>query len=389
MLCRYQSCGAKIRRMIHIGINGRSMFRQLTGVQHYAREVTRELCLLETPDVNFTVFSGREGRDGSEPGLPLKTSLMPAGSPIKGLMWEQTLLKRMAKKSGVDVLFNPANVAPLYPPVSSVVTIHDLAFLLFPEYFSRGFGAYYRAIIPRIASQASMVITDSESTRSDLESRLGVPGSKIAVIPLGVSPDFRRHIKKDELEAVRRRHNLPRKFFLSISSLEPRKNLKGLVDAYSILPEDTLAEHSLVLAGAGNRVYADPGLSASLSRLGRGTVMTPGYLPSEDLPAVYRLATALVFPSLYEGFGLPVLEAMAASTPVITSNRSSLPEVAGHAAVLIDPESRKDLAAAMELVANDSGTRNLLIERGKKRAALFSWKKTAEQTLEVLRAAVY
>lgn len=389
MLCRYQSCGAKIRRMIHIGINGRSMFRQLTGVQHYAREVTRELCLLESPDVNFTVFSGREGRDGSEPGLPLKTSLMPAGSPIKGLMWEQTLLKRMAKKSGVDVLFNPANVAPLYPPVSSVVTIHDLAFLLFPEYFSRGFGAYYRAIIPRIASQASMVITDSESTRSDLESRLGVPGSKIAVIPLGVSPDFRRHIKKDELEAVRRRHNLPRKFFLSISSLEPRKNLKGLVDAYSILPDDTLAEHSLVLAGAGNRVYADPGLSASLSRLSRGTVMTPGYMPSEDLPAVYRLATALVFPSLYEGFGLPVLEAMAASTPVITSNRSSLPEVAGHAAVLIDPESRKDLAAAMELVANDSGTRNLLIERGKKRAALFSWKKTAEQTLEVLRAAVY
>lgn len=389
MLCRYQAGGAKIRRMIHIGINGRSMFRQLTGVQHYAREVTRELCALDFPDVNFTVFSGREGRDGSEPGLPLKTSFIPAGSPIKGLMWEQTLLKRMAKKSGVDVLFNPANVAPLYPPVPSVVTIHDLAFLLFPEYFSRSFGAYYRAMIPRIASQASMVITDSESTRSDLESRLGVPGSKIAVIPLGVSPDFRRHIKKSELEEVRQRHNLPRKFFLSISSLEPRKNLKGLVDAYSLLPEDILAEQGLVLIGAGNRVYADPGLSGSLSRLSRGSVMTPGYMPSEDLPAVYRLATALVFPSLYEGFGLPVLEAMAASTPVITSNRSSLPEVAGHAAVLIDPESREELAAAMELIANDSGTRNLLIERGKKRAALFSWKKTAQQTLEVLRAAAY
>ncbi|MDA8167093.1 MAG: glycosyltransferase family 1 protein [Actinomycetota bacterium] len=118
-----------------------------------------------------------------------------------------------------------------------------------------------------------------------------------------------------------------------------------------------------------------------------GKVYIPGYIPDQDLPAIYRMSTALVFPSLYEGFGLPVLEAMSASTPVITSSRASLPEVAGHAAVQIDPESAEEIAAAMELLASDSGTRKLLIERGKKRAAGFTWETTAAQTLEVLRSA--
>lgn len=374
--------------MLRIGINGRSIFRRLTGVQNYTREVTRALLALGAPDVDFTVFAGREGRAGTEPGLPLSTSRMPAGSPATGLAWEQTVLKRMAKKAGIDLLFNPANVAPLYPPVPSVITIHDLAFLLFPHYFSRAFGMYYRTAVPRMAAQAARVITDSESTRSDLIEHMSVAPKKIEVIPLGVSPDFRRRVTRQEMDEVRQRHHLPPKYFLSISSLEPRKNLKGILAAWEVLPADVKEAHRLVVVGAGNRIYADPGLAEAMNRQQPGTVLTPGYIPAEDLPAVYRMATALVFPSLYEGFGLPVLEAMSASTPVITSNRSSLPEVAGHAAVLIDPESREELAAAMELVATDSGTRNLLVERGKKRAAGFTWEQTASRTLEVLRSVI-
>ncbi len=372
--------------MYHIGINGRSIFRQLTGVQHYAREVTRSLCGLASPDLRITVFSGREGRR-DDAGLPLATSFVPADSPLKGMVWEQSLLKRMVRRAGVDVLFNPANVAPLNPPVPSVVTIHDLAFLLFPEYFSRTFALYYRKLIPRIAAQARHVITDSESTRNDLMSAYGLPPEKITVIPLGVSPAFRRRIPKAELETVRRRHNLPDRFFLSISSLEPRKNLRTLLEAYRHLPGAVKEQQGLVLVGAGNRIFADPELSRQIGNIDPDRVAVPGYVPTEDLPAIYRMSTALVFPSLYEGFGLPVLEAMAASTPVITSNRSSLPEVAGHAAVLIEPESIEELAAAMELIALDSGTRNLLVERGKKRASLFSWEKTARLTLDVLRQA--
>jgi len=370
--------------MLRIGINGRSIFRQLTGVQHYAREITRALCALDAEDVSFTVFSGREGRDPGE-DLPLRVSRVPAGGPARGLIWEQTILRRMVSRAGMDVLFSPANVAPLYPPVSSVVTVHDLSFLLFPEYFSRSFGAYYRSVMPRIVAQAAAVITDSESSRSDLIAHMNVPPEKVTSIPLGVSPGFRKKFGKAELEAIRGRLGLPRKFFLSVSSLEPRKNLARLVHAYGLLPAATRDEFRLVLVGAGNRIFADPALSLELERLPAGSVVTPGYIREEDLAAVYRLSTALVFPSLYEGFGLPVLEAMSASTPVITSNRSSLPEVAGPAAALIDPENAEEIAAAMELIAQDSGTRNLLIERGKKRAAAFTWEQTAEKTLEVLR----
>jgi len=372
--------------MLHIGINGRSLFRQLTGVQHYAREVTRALCALKPEDVRFTVFAGREGR-GAESSLPLSTSSTSAAGPIRGLIWEQTVLRRQARKAGVDVLFNPANVAPFFPPSSSVVTIHDLSFLLFPQYFSRSFGTYYRTVIPRIIDQARFVITDSESSKADLVNYLNVPAEKVTAILLGVSPEFRKRIKKADLEAVRQRFGLPPHFFLSVSSLEPRKNLGKLVRAYSLLPDEVTNKHKLVLVGAGNRIFAEPAYTKELSRLPAGSVITPGYIPESDLPAIYRLSTALVFPSLHEGFGLPVLEAMAASTPVITSNCSSLPEVAGPATALVDPSSAEEIAAAMELIAEDTGTRNLLIERGKKRAAAFTWDKTARETLAVLRAA--
>lgn len=373
--------------MFHVGINGRSLFRRMTGVQHYALEVTRELSAMAGDELRVSIFAGREGGSRNGTGLAVETSLLPSGSAVTGLLWEQTMLKRLARRARVDVLFNPANVAPLGAGVPQVVTIHDLAFLIYPQFFSRSFALYYRNVIPRIAREAAAVIAVSESTRDDLIELLGVDPEKITVIRSAASRDFARPVSRKQLEEVRSRYRLPRKFFLSVSSLEPRKNLKRLVEAYRVLPRELVEEHSLVLVGAGNRVFADPDIVASLQRGGSGKVFAPGYIPAGDLPAVYRLAEALVFPSLYEGFGLPVLEAMAAATPVITSNRSSLPEVAGNAAVLIDPESIEELAAAMELLATDSGMRNLLIERGKKRAAGFSWTRTAEETLAVLRGA--
>lgn len=370
--------------MLHIGINGRSLFRQLTGVQHYAHELTSELCSMESDDVHVSVFSGREGRKHASP-LPLSTSSLPADGPVRGLIWEQALLRRMAKKAGVDVLFSPANVAPLAPPAPGVVTVHDLAFMLYPQFFSRSFALYYRNIIPRIVRESAAIITDSESTRADLVRLLDADPDKVVVVPLGASRSFRQRLAKSRLEAVRERYQLPDKFFLSLSSLEPRKNLDRLINAYRVMPDDVVAETGLVIVGSGNRVFAEPDIAAGIAKVRRGRVMALGYVPAEDLPAIYRLSTALVFPSLYEGYGLPVIEAMAASTPVITSNRSSLPEVAGNAAVLIDPESIEELAAAMELLATDSGTRNLLIERGKKRASSFTWNRTAKAVMKVLR----
>jgi len=371
--------------MLHIGINGRSLFRLMTGVQRYAFEVTRELAGMAGDDLCVSVFAGREGR-GDRSGLPLRPGLLPAGGGAKGLLWEQAVLRRMAARAGVDVLFNPGNVAPVALRIPQVVTIHDLAFMVYPQFFSHSFASWYRFVIPRVARESSAVIAVSENTRSDLVAILDIDPSRIAVIPPAASRSFSQPVKREEIERVRTLYKLPQRFFLSVSSLEPRKNLRRLIQAYRILPDPVTEEHGLVLVGAGNRVFADPDIAAILRRDGRGSVVSPGYIPAEDLPAIYRMATALVFPSLYEGFGLPVVEAMAASTPVITSNRSSLPEVAGKAAVLIDPESIEELAAAMELMATDSGTRNLLVERGKLRAARFTWERTGREVLGVLRA---
>ena len=372
--------------MLSIGINGRSIFRQLTGVQHYAIEISQALCALQPEDTRFTVFAGREGRSLPETGMPVSSGFFPADGPVRGILWEQALLRRMVRKAGVDVLFNPGNVAPLFPGVTSVVTIHDLAFLLFPGFFSRSFARYYREAIPRIAARAGAIITDSNSTRDDLLNHYALQPGKISVVPLGVSPRFRVRPSGEKLREVRKRYGLPARFFLSISSFEPRKNLRALVKAFRLLSADVLNEYGLVLTGAGGHVFADDGTAAEISKLESGNVITTGYVPADDLIAIYHLAAALVYPSLYEGFGLPVLEAMASSTPVITSDRSALPEVAGHAAILIDPEDTEQLTAAMELIATDSGTRNLLVERGRKRSALYTWEDSAEKTLAVIRS---
>jgi len=373
--------------MLRIGINGRSIFRQLTGVQHYAGGISRALSALQAADVEFIVFAGREGRRSREPGLTLKAGRFPAGGPSRGIIWEQALLRRMARKARVDLLFNPANMAPLDPPVPSVVTIHDLAFLLFPRFFSRTFARYYRAAIPRVARQARAVITDSESARADLVERLRLPEEKVSVVPLGVSPRFKQRPAPEKREEVRRRYRLPDRFFLSLSSQEPRKNLARIVRAYRMLPEEITGEYGLVLAGGGGHVFADTDIPTEIRRIKTGKAVATGRVPDDDLVAIYHMASSLVYPSLYEGFGLPVLEAMAAGTPVVTSNRSSLPEVAGRAAALVDPESVEELAAAMELIATDSGTANLLIERGRKRASEFTWEVSAQKTLEILRRA--
>lgn len=373
--------------MLNIGINGRSLFRQITGVQHYALEISRSLSALQDENLQVTIFSGREGRSRSETNMPVSASLFPASGPLRGVFWEQALLRRMVRKSGVDALFNPANVAPLFPGVTNIVTIHDLAFLLFPGFFSDSFSRYYREAVPRIAARADAIITVSNSSREDILRYLPVRPEKVSVVHQGVSKRFNLKPSEDELEKVRVTYGLPHRFFLSISSLEPRKNLRMLVRSYGLLPEDTREEFGLVLTGTGGRIFADDGVGQEISGLADSQVITTGYIPAEDLVTIYHLATALVYPSLYEGFGLPVLEAMAASTPVITSNRSSIPEVAGNAALLVDPEDAEELAGAMELLANDSGTRNLLIERGRKRCAGFTWENTARKTLEIIRAA--
>lgn len=282
-----------------------------------------------------------------------------------------------------DVIHYPASIGHPGNLARAVVTVHDVSCLVNPAWFRRHHALYYRAMIARSARRAAMVIADSEATASDLRRRLAIPRERLRVIPLGVDTLFRPSPPEDA-ERVRKRHGLPGKFLLFVGTQEPRKNLPRLVEAFTrIAPE---IPHSLVLAGRPG--WKDSPLRRALARSEyRDRIITPGFVARDELPALLTAADGFVWPSLYEGFGLPPLEAMACGTPVLTSNAASLPEVTGDAALTVDPENTADIAAAMKRLVTDMPLREALREKGLKRVGAFAWQHTAELTAEVYRQA--
>lgn len=291
-----------------------------------------------------------------------------------------------------DLLFAP-NLAifPLPLKLPTVLTIHDATWKLFPELYSWNMRLWHRAVRPEILiKQTSAIICPSECTASDIKKTFVSTKEKITVIPHGIdharfSPDASSLSLLDA--PVRARYMLPKKFILFLGTLEPRKNIKTLIEATLAYKKQTGDDISLVLAGATGWQNADvrrmllrPDIQSWVSHI--------RYVPASDRPALYRAATAFVWPSLYEGFGLPILEAMSCGTPIITSAVSSIPEVTASAAVLINPYISGDLTQAIGAVLGSEPLRKRLREEGLKRAALFSWKTTAEKTLKVFEHAV-
>jgi glycosyltransferase involved in cell wall biosynthesis len=306
-------------------INGRFQTRPVTGVERYASEVT--------------------ARFRSHPSI-LKPEQRQNG--MRGHLWEQIVLP--ARASG-KVLWSPCNSGPIFG-ARQVVTIHDTAVLDHPEWFSRQFAALYGMLLPELGRRAAAIIAVSKHTKMRLIEKLRIAEQRISVIPNGVAPRFcpQTHV---EVEAVRARLALPAgPYVLSLCSLEPRKNLARLLSAWEKVGEQR-PDVTLVLGGGGGK----PGIFSSAGRRGaggdssagrpHGSVMYTGYVPDEVLPALYSGAACFVYPSLYEGFGLPVLEALACGTAVITSGSTSLAEVAGGMARLIDPLSPGEIAGAL------------------------------------------
>ncbi|MFL5766417.1 MAG: glycosyltransferase family 4 protein [Actinomycetota bacterium] len=284
-----------------------------------------------------------------------------------------------------DVLFAPNFIAP---PTGRpfVVTIHDIAFALFPETATH-LSPRWHAGFRRGLERAGRILVPSAATRDDLVERFHVVTERIQVVPLGVEPAA--DATEENVGAVRRRHGLDGPYVLFVGGVERRKNLPALVRAFAGLPQDLGV--SLVLAGGG--VARDPGASRDLDAVVRSLpervrdrVVRTGYVSEEDKAALLAGAEALVYPSTYEGFGFPVLEAMAAGTPVVTSDRSSLPEIAGQAALLVDPVSADAIADGIERVLTDAELRSRLREAGAERARSFTWDRTARETAEVLHA---
>jgi glycosyltransferase involved in cell wall biosynthesis len=290
---------------------------------------------------------------------------------LQRLLWLQWQLPKLYLQMQSKLLFSPVPEAPLFSKCRYVITVHDLIPLRFQQYFSAAQYFYCRSYIPAVIHGSEQVICNSQTTAEDLCNLLGVPAAKITTIPLAYDRENFRCL------------NLPKQnYFLYLGRHNPHKNPHRLVAAFAELPN--FQDYELWFVGPTDERYT-PILRADVDRLGISKqVKFLDYLPYQDLPQVINQALALVFPSLWEGFGFPVLEAMACGTPVITSNISSLPEVAGDAAILINPYSISEITEAMLAIITDIQLRDRLSASGIHRASQFSWEKTGKATREML-----
>jgi glycosyltransferase involved in cell wall biosynthesis len=314
----------------------------------------------------------------SQPSPHRATTEAGKGGHVRRLWWTQFQLPRLYRQLKAHLLFSPVPEAPLWAGCRTVVTAHDLIPLRFPQ-VSSAMTLYCRYYLPQVLRQAEHVICNSEATRRDIHQFLGNPPGKITVIPLAYDASHYRWL------------DLPRQpYFLYVGSHYTYKNLGRLIDAFA---QTRLPETKLLIAGLPDPRYT-PALQAQAQELGlydsgadrcANRVQFLAYVPYDELPRLINQAIALVFPSLWEGFGLPVLEAMACGTPVITSNLSSLPEVAGETALLIDPYNVGELAEAMVAVAEDHALWSKLHQAGLHRVKAFTWEATGRQTGEILQ----
>ncbi|KAB8143898.1 glycosyltransferase family 4 protein [Chloroflexia bacterium SDU3-3] len=376
---------------MHIAINAHLLahtrsFRR-AGVSNYTEALLTHLGQIDHAN-RYSVYTtrGLTGRDlPLPPNFRVRSSLLPTINPRVRIPWEQLLAPPLLRLTGADLFHGVLNVTPLFCPVPSVVTIHDLAFWSFPKTFRRVNRAYLTWATKVAAKRSAYILAVSEATKSEIIRYLGIPPERIVVTYDAAEPRFRPPAP-EELAAFRRRAGLPERFVLFLGTLEPRKNIPTLLDAYAKIAHATDAP--LIIGGGKGWLYDE--IFAKAEALGLGDkIRFAGYVPGDDLPLWFAAATVFVFPSIYEGFGMPLLEAMACGTATVTSNRSSLPEVVGDAGLTVDPYSADELGEAILRLLNDEELRQELSERGLARARRFSWRETAERTLAVYEAAAH
>ena len=370
----------------HIGLNLIFLVPGETGgMEVAARELIPALVTKAPPGMRFTAFVNREAaaaKDGPWGELlPAVTVPVNARNRVQWVLGEQTLLPLLAVRAGVDLVHSLASTAPLWGRFRRVVTVHDLIYARFPEAHSGLRDKGMRVLVPQAARRSDRVIADSQSTRNDLIELLGVRSDRIDVVPLGLGA-VRRETPLPEHETRAHFELGERRVVLSLSAKRPHKNLLALIGALALIP----AKRRPLLVLPGYPTAHEAELRERAASAGVvGDVRFLGWVSAEEVEGLWAVAEAFVFPSLYEGFGLPVLEAMARGVPVACSNASSLPEVAGDAAVMFDPHDERAIAASLRRLLDDKSLREQLRTRGLARVAEFTWERTARLTLESYR----
>lgn len=350
----------------------------------------RELCaaiaqLDRRTDYRLFVSGAQRGKLPTPPGPNFSWRPTPISPRSWARIWHrarvpypiESITGRVALLHATDF-----TLPPTLPGTRTLLTVHDLSFVRVPETASPSLKAYLDSVVPRSVRRADHVLADSEATRDDLVALYGTPRDKITVLWSGVDARFAPVTDVEALRVTRARYNLPdAPFLLSVGTVQPRKNYTRLIEALARLRADIPALSLVIVGGRG---WLEDPIFATLDQFGlRDSVIFTGFADDSDLPALYTLAHVVALPSLYEGFGLPVLEAMACGTPVVTSNVSSLPEVAGDAALLVDPTDVDALTNALHRLVTEDGLRSTLRDRGLTRAATFTWERAARQLLGV------
>jgi glycosyltransferase involved in cell wall biosynthesis len=376
--------------MLRIGIDATPAARQGGGIGRYVRELLRALSEADTVNAYRVLVASPRPLPQPLPPLPQGARLvhLPLHDRWLVRLWHRARLPAPIELAlgRLDLYHSPDfTLPPTLPGTPTILTVHDLSFVRDPDSASPALKHYLDGAVPRSVRQATRVFADSQATRADLIELYDTPPEKIEVLYSGVDERFQPVVDRDKLQTVRVRYGLGNDpFILAVGSLHPRKNFVRLIQAFAQLRSSVTASYRLVIAG-GREWSSEPTL-AEPARLGlESAVVFPGFVDDVDLPALYSAAAAFAYPSIYEGFGLPVLEAMACGLPAVTSTASCLPEVAGDAALLVDPLDVEALAVALERVLTDADLRTTLRENGRARAHEFTWHRAARQLLQAYR----
>lgn len=367
-----------------IGIEAQRIFRKKKhGMDIVILESLKEMKNMSHPDL-LVYAQDDEDKNALTSSINFEIiKTKPASYPI----WEQKMLPDLCRQHKIDLLHATSNTAPVSLKIPLVVTIHDIIYLekwlLTSGTYYQRFGALYRRWnVPRIAKNAAQIVTVSNYEKEKIQSKLKIPDKKIRTIYNACSNYFFSETSAEELETLKVKMNLPERFILFLGNTDPKKNLPNVLLSLAVLKKKNKLDFTLVMPDFGKE-----NLLKLLRFQGNEhlieNIMLTGYIPNNELPGLYKLSLLFLYPSLRESFGIPILEAMASGAPLICSNTSAIPEIAGEDACYVNPSNPDDIAEKIEEVLKNNSLRNQLVEYGYKRAAMFSWKKTANELLEL------
>jgi glycosyltransferase involved in cell wall biosynthesis len=372
--------------LTHIGLNahllsGKTGYRS-AGIHGYIANTLAHLAAAGPNDWHFTAMVGASNTMTFD-GITMRHSQLDTESPLRRILWEQ--FAQPTQLGGFDLYHGMAFASPLLLTKPSVITVYDLSFIHYPQVLTAARRLYLRLFTAISCRRARSVIAISQSTAHDVTASFGIPSENIDIALPGYDSAAYRRLPVQQISEFRASHNLPERFWLFIGTLEPRKNLPMLLDAYAALPK---AER-LPLILAGGKGWGYNAIFSAIERYNLSEeVRLPGYLPLEELPLWYNSAEVFIYPSIFEGFGIPVLEAMACGTPVVTSNVSSLPEVAGSAGLCLPPQDVSTWTDALRRVSGDADWRSQASQLGLAEAKKFSWQAAAQQTIAAYQRAL-